>query len=106
MNLVEGVTVGVAFKLHLDANVGDPGTLIVGKVADTPGGRNINVAFDINFDCGKGNATMGGNGLNAYRRCRQRVRPLGNLGWVGCGVITSSAGGSDTSTGSSPRTLV
>ena len=60
VNLVEGVTVGVAFKLHLDANVGDPGTLVIGKVADAPGGRNINVAFDINFDCGKGNATVGG----------------------------------------------
>ena len=87
MNLVEGVTVGVAFKLHLDANVGDTGTLVVGKIADAPGGGNINVAFDINLDCGKGNATMGGNGLNAYGDAGGECG-LGNLGRVGCGVVT------------------
>ena len=87
MNLVEGVTVGVAFKLHLDANVGNPGTLVVGKVADAPGGRNINVAFDINFDCGKGNATVGGNGLNTYGDAGGKCG-LGNLGGVGGRVIT------------------
>ena len=105
MNLVEGVAVGVAFKLHLDANVGNPGTLVVGKVADTPGGRNINVAFDINFDCGKGNATVGGNGLNAYGDAGGKCAWATSVG-LGAESSPSSAGGSDTSTGSSPRTLV
>src|SRR5690348_3342899 len=64
--VVERLTIGVAFDMRLDAHGGEADRLF-SDIADAPHRGDVDIAFELELDAAQGDATVEGIGMDADR---------------------------------------